>query len=104
MFETSRDILNLTLCFCAVWVSVFICWLLYYLIATIKKTHDVINFFSKTISSINDFISEIKDKAHGSVAYFKLFGVLTEKFINYVDKKGILKQKTKQQGSKKTKK
>ena len=101
MFETSRDVLNLTLALCCIFISVFLCWLLYYMISTIKKTHDVINFFSKTIVSINEFFSELKQKTHSSMAYFRLFGVLTEKFINYVDKKGVFKSKNKQESENK---
>lgn len=91
MIESSKDVLNLTLAFCSIWITVLLCWLLFYLISTIKKTHDVVSFLSKILISANDFITDLKQKAKGGVAYFKLFGVLTEKFLNYVEKKGTLK-------------
>ena len=103
MIETSKDILNLTLSFCAIWVTVLLCWLLFYVVATIKKMHDIINFFSSVLKKIDDFVGEIKEKAHGSVAYFKLFGVIAEKVIHYVEKEGFMKKKNNTDNSKKTK-
>jgi len=51
--------------------------------------HDVVNFFSKILTSVNEFVGDVKQKAKGSMAYFKLFGVLTEKLVSYVEKKAF---------------
>lgn len=93
MINSSLDILYLTLTFCILCITVFLCWFLFYLIVTIKKTHDVVNFLSKILTSVEGFVTDVKQKAKGSMAYFKLFGVLTEKFISYVDKKTFSKKK-----------
>ncbi|MDD4290387.1 MAG: hypothetical protein PHH83_03905 [Patescibacteria group bacterium] len=89
MINSSGDILYLTLTICVICFTVFLCWFLFYLIMTLKKIHDVVNFFSKILTSVNEFVIDVKQKAKGSMAYFKLFGVITEKLVNYIEKKAF---------------
>ncbi|HNZ86182.1 MAG TPA: hypothetical protein PLD95_00200 [bacterium] len=102
MINSSLDILYLTLSICSLFVAVFLCWLLFYLIKTLKKTHDVINFISKITTSVNDFVSDMKQKAKSSATYFKLFNVITDKLIQYIDK-GFFKKKSSKKQNTKTK-
>lgn len=53
MFDTSKDILYIVLAFCSVWLTIFLCWALYY--------------FAMTIKNANEVISEIRDKVHAIV-------------------------------------
>ncbi|MFH0928006.1 MAG: hypothetical protein V1821_00875 [bacterium] len=50
MFASSQDILYIVLAFCILWVTVFLCWLLYHVV-TILRTAE-------------NFMREIEDKAH----------------------------------------
>ncbi len=53
MFDTSKDILYIVLAFCSVWLTVFLCWALYY--------------FAMTMKHANEVIIEIRDKVHAIV-------------------------------------
>lgn len=53
MLDTSKDILYIVLAFCSVWVTVFLCWALYY--------------FAMTMKHANEIITEIRDKVHAIV-------------------------------------
>jgi len=109
MINSSLDILYLTLAVCAFFLTVFLIWLIIYLILSVKKFHKVVNFLSKILTSASEFVTDVKQKAKGSMAYFKLFGVLTEKLINYVEKKAfkdseVINRKTRGETKTKTKK
>lgn len=85
MLETSKDILNLVIAFAILWITVFICWFIYYIIAVIKRVHDTIDFFHKTLVSLNEMISNVKDKLKSSSTHFKLIGMLVKKVIQEID-------------------
>ena len=53
MVDTSKDILYIVLAFCSVWLTVFLCWALYY--------------FAMTMKHANEIITEIRDKVHAIV-------------------------------------
>jgi len=62
MFETSRDILNLVLALCIAGFTVFICWMIYYVIATFKSVYKVIKEVGGAIQQVNNLVNFIKDK------------------------------------------
>ncbi len=103
MFETSKDILNLVLALSVAGISVFVCWLLYYFISSVKKLHDIINTLQQTLESANDLVNNIRNKIKDSSTYLKLIGVLIKKVVQeFKDKRK--KTKTKIVKSKKIKK
>lgn len=93
MIENSRDILNLVIAFCVLWFTIFICWFIYYMISTIKKLHDSINFFHNTLSSFNELVEATKNKIIDSTSGFKLFGMLIGKGVDLIS--SVIKNKTK---------
>lgn len=97
MIENSSDILNLVKAFCILWFTVFACWFIYYMISTIKKLHDSINFFHKTLSSFDELVGTVKNKIDGSANNFKLLGMLIEKGVEIISTK--IKNKTKTKSS-----
>ncbi|MDD3284589.1 MAG: hypothetical protein PHZ07_03280 [Patescibacteria group bacterium] len=99
MIESSKDILNLVIAFCILWFTVFVCWFIYYMISTIKKVHDSINFFHTTLSSFNELVETVRDKINGSASNFKLIGMLIEKGVEIISKKIKNKTKTKSSSS-----
>lgn len=62
MLETSKDLLNLVIAFCILWLTVFICWLIYYLAMIFRGVHQVIDKFNQTLEAITSFFSKAKEK------------------------------------------
>ena len=57
MFETSRDLLNLTVAGAVALFTVFICWMMYYFIKTLRN-------FSKISTSIKDKMETVDKILH----------------------------------------
>ena len=106
MFETSKDILNLVLAFSIIGISVFICWFLYYIIASIKKIHDTFSLFQKALQSFTELIDNVKRKLKDSSTHLKLIGMLIQKIAEEIrdkvkNKKSSNKKNTKNKIDKK---
>jgi len=92
MIETSRDVLNLTISFCVVWVAVFFCWVMYYAKSIMKKIDDSLNLFNIVMTSLNSFIGNTKEKIQNSISNFQIVGLLVKRIIEEIDNR---KSKTK---------
>jgi len=62
MFETSRDVLYIVLSFCILWVTVFLCWLLYYAGKVLKDADRVVEEFRMRLQLLTDAINYIRGK------------------------------------------
>ncbi len=54
MLETSTDLLKIIIAFCILWLTVFICWAMYYLVMMLKD-------FSRMAHSVREKL-EVADK------------------------------------------
>jgi len=79
MFQTSQDIFFVVLSFCVLWLTIFLCWLLYYLIMILKKSKATVDIVYSTASSIQEKIEHVgkvidlvKDKLENTSSYFGL--------------------------------
>jgi uncharacterized protein YoxC len=107
MFSTSGDILNLIIAVCIVALTIFLCVSLYYLISTVKKTHQVINALEKGVSKTQEVIDIIHGKIKNGSAYLMLVAELVKKgfevFLNK-QKKEKTEEEPVKEAKKKTKK
>ncbi len=62
MFQSSKDILNIVISFCIVWVTVFICWMFYYLMKIFKDTSKIIEEFRIRLQGLSEAIKNIGEK------------------------------------------
>lgn len=62
MFQTSSDILNLTLSICVVALTIFLCWGIYYGIRIVKGIFEIIDELQKTIERVENMVNETKSK------------------------------------------
>lgn len=96
MFETSKDLLYIVIAFCILWITVFICWLLYYFISIIGNVRSVIKSVKEKLEKVDELINLVKEKVEHSATYL---GVIVEgvgKIIDYVKEK-----KSKEEGTSK---
>ncbi len=68
MIENTKDIFYIVLSFCVFWLTVFLCWGLYYMIQTFKQTNEILVNFRSRLESISKLVEFLKGKAVGFVA------------------------------------
>src|SRR3989344_1482866 len=62
MFETSQDILYVVISFCVLWATVFLCWMLYYVVRILKNANQIIEEFRVRLQTLSEAISYIRGK------------------------------------------
>lgn len=62
MLESSKDLFYLVLSFCVLWLTIFLCWLIYYLTMTIKRWYEMIDKISHFFETLHNTLEKTKDK------------------------------------------
>ncbi len=60
--DSSKDILYLVISFCILWVTVFLCWMLYYVMRLLRNANQIVEEFRVRLQSLTDAVSYIKGK------------------------------------------
>ncbi|MFH1667629.1 MAG: hypothetical protein ABH884_01225 [Candidatus Komeilibacteria bacterium] len=100
MLETSKDLLNIVIAFCVLWLTVFICWFIYYIVSIMRRVTETMDQVSKMTVNINNFFTEAKNKMQQATSYIPMVFEGIKGLTNYVNKKSKTKTASK---SKKTK-
>ncbi len=91
MIENSKDILYIVLAFCALWLTIFICWMIYYFAMILKKIYQVTETFTKTLEAMESFFNKAKEKVNSFGATFSTLVELGKKGFDYVQEKRLKK-------------
>ena len=88
MFETSKDILYIVIAFCVLWITVFLCWMFYYVTRILKNANEIAEEFRARLQVLTETINYLRGKVesiHGllSMASGGMAGVVK----NMVSKK-----------------
>lgn len=87
-FETSKDILYLVISFCILWVTVFLCWMLYYVMRLLRNANEVVEEFRVRLNALTDAINYIRGKVESISGMMSLAtGGVTGLVKNMVGKK-----------------
>jgi uncharacterized protein YoxC len=62
MIESSKDILYLVIAFCVLWVTVFLCWMLYYVMKILKNASQIIEEFRSRLQVLTEAIDYLRGK------------------------------------------
>lgn len=62
MFETSQDILYVTVSACIALFTVFLVWIMYYIAQISRQSNEMISDFRQKMEELNDSVEELKDK------------------------------------------
>lgn len=101
MFSTSGDILNLVLAISIGALTVFLVALIYYVVASLRKVHQVINVVEKGVFKAEELVALVTDKIKGSSGYLILFAELAKQIIKIAKNKYESKSETKKTKSSK---
>lgn len=62
MIESSKDILYLVIAFCVLWVTVFLCWMLYYVMRILKNTNQIVEEFRTRLQMLTEAVDYLRGK------------------------------------------
>ena len=101
MLETSKDVLYIVLSFCVLWLTIFLSWLLYYIIKVFRNANKAINKTWETVEKIDDFVDVFKEKLNRSTSNLLFLAELAKQGMEFMRRK---KESQDSQKKKKTKK
>jgi predicted PurR-regulated permease PerM len=104
MFETSRDILNISISTAVVVLVVFLCISLYYLIANLKRINKISRQIEEGVDKVDNLIDLIRNKLRQSNSYLMLFGNLVEKGLDFLNNRKQEKKENDENNNKKNNK
>ncbi|MCD4705531.1 hypothetical protein K8R61_00430 [bacterium] len=87
MLETSKDVLYIILAFSILWLTVFISFILYYIVRIFRTAGKIINKTENTISKIDDLVDFLKSKIGKSTSHLILLAELIKQGMNLVQDK-----------------
>ena len=62
MLETSKDILFLVIAFCVLWITVFLCWMFYYVTRILKNANQIAEEFRSRLQMLTEAINYVRGK------------------------------------------
>jgi hypothetical protein len=81
--ESSKDLLFVVLAFSVLWVTVFISWLLYYVIAIVRDTEALIRQVRSAAEKIDQLANAAHEKMERSAASFTLIAQAVKELISW---------------------
>lgn len=93
MFSSSNDILNLVLSICLISLTFFLCWAIYYFIASVQRIYNLIKRVERGVCKAEEILDIVNDKIKNSAAFFMVLGELFKKFVNFTGEKTVKKTK-----------
>jgi len=87
MIETSKDLLYVVLAFSVLWLTIFISWMLYYVIMMLRQANKVITSFREKMEKISQTVEKIKEKFENTSTYLGLIGKAVEKMVEFIGEK-----------------
>src|SRR3989338_8901172 len=89
MLENSKDLLYIVLSFAVLWITVFLCWLIYYLVSILRNANEMVEELRERFRGIEDAIRSIRDKMEHATSTLSFVSEGIIKLIQYfVSKKG----------------
>ncbi|MFH1233334.1 MAG: hypothetical protein V1649_01630 [Patescibacteria group bacterium] len=84
LLNNSKDLLNIVLAFCALWLTIFIAWFIYYLAMIMRQLFQVVKETRQKINKINDVIKAFKEKIDHSASYLMLISEGVKKLVEVI--------------------
>jgi len=81
LITTSKDLLFVVLAFCALWLTVFLSWLLYYVIAILRDTESLMRSVRHVVDKVDELTHVVHDKFERSAASLTLVAQAVKELI-----------------------
>lgn len=95
IFETSRDVLNLTIAGAVALFTIFLCWMMYYFIKTIRNVSKITTGVKDKMETIDKILGLVKDKLEKGSNHMALLSDSAIKLVGFlIDKKSASDKKS----------
>ncbi len=74
MIETSKDILYLVIAFCVLWITVFLCWVFYYVTRILKNANEIAEEFRSRLQILTEAINYVRGKVENIHSLLNMAG------------------------------
>jgi hypothetical protein len=81
LISTSKDVLFIVLAFCALWLTVFLSWFLFYLIAILRDTEHLVRQVKTAVEKVDHLAHVVHDKVEHSAASFTLMAQAAKEVV-----------------------
>jgi biopolymer transport protein ExbB/TolQ len=62
MFDSSKDILYMVLAFASLWVAVFLCWTLYYVVQLLRNANEIVEEVRERAHRLEEMVRMIRER------------------------------------------
>jgi len=101
MIETSKDLLYVVLAFCVLWLTVFLSWLLYYVISIMRDAESLVRQIKGAVEKVDHLAHAVREKFEHSAASFTLVATAVKELIvwamNERAKKNVSRRRKKEE-------
>jgi len=87
LVTSSKDILFIVIAFCVLLLTIFIVWLLYYVIAVIRDARKVIKGMEEIVSKVESAVDFIKKKLDSSAGHIMILGEAVKQIMKFAMEK-----------------
>ena len=87
MLETSLDLLYIIIAFCILWLTIFICWWLFYIVMIIRRVYQITKTIKEKLKLIDELTQTAKNKLEHASLYVDLAAQGIGKIIGYIKNK-----------------
>jgi hypothetical protein len=81
MIETSKDLLFIILAFCILWLTIFLSWLLYYVISIVRDAESLVRQIKGAVEKVDHLAHTVREKFEHSAASFTLVATAVKELI-----------------------
>lgn len=74
MIDTSKDILFLVIAFCVLWITVFLCWMFYYVTRILKNANEIAEEFRSRLQILTEAINYVRGKVENIHSLLNMAG------------------------------
>ena len=79
--ETSKDLLFVVLAFSILWVTIFLSWFLYYLIAIVRDAEALVRQIRGAVEKVDELANSAHEKMERSAASFTLVAQAVKELV-----------------------
>jgi hypothetical protein len=81
LIETSKDLLYVVLAFCVLWLTIFLSWLLYYVISILRDAESLVRQVRGAVEKVDQLAHAVHDKMERSAASLTLIAQAVKELI-----------------------